>query len=568
MSGAERIFVVPWNDDPARSLAAVQALYPHDEILTVDKRSLRESALAQQVNQLRQLRGKAVVFCFRSLNDLNAPILLPWIGLLHRCPVTVLLDDSGNKKIYGRWSWLPLLPLTAGAMFVDAGVLLLSFIKLNVALLRRPTAVSLNCAVAGAPLAYLFPHPLLRSAVGGAMSHIRGFLGGLYEAGIKCDVYTAQSLPQDYFVEQRVGLSSRTFLFWEAMAIAYNWRFARAVRKSLESQRPVALYHRHGRFAISGALLSRKLKVPLVLEYNGSEVWLARNWDPARFRLWLRLCEDYSLKSAALIVVVSEPLRKDLVSRGIPQEKILVNPNAADPVAFQPGKGGGEVRTELGIAAEDVVVCFVGTFSYWHGISVLQEAMRCLLEKTVDHASRSSLRFLLIGDGPLRAEVAAHLGPWVKSGQVIFTGLIAHDAVARYMDAADIFVSPHTPMQDGSQFFGSPTKVFEYMAMAKPIIASRLGQMEEIFTHGDTGWLVTPGSVDALVAAVLYLAGRPEVRASLGKRAREAVLAQHTWKQNAEAVWDHLAILGWVDHRNPAVRSAAEESREVAKSVR
>jgi glycosyltransferase involved in cell wall biosynthesis len=560
--------VVPWNDDAAKSLAAVQALYPSYETVIVKKRALRESPFIEQVRMLRRLRGKAVVFVFRSLNDFNALHLLPWIGLLHRCSITVLVDNAGNKKVYGPWSWLRLAPVTVLAAISDVFVLLFSFIRLKIVLRRRFSPPRSAATVATAPLIYLFPHPMLRSSVGGAMSHVRGFLLGLKQCGIHGRVFTARALPQDFFPEQCISLSSWPSLFWEAAAIAYNWRFVRAVRKSLGNQSPVALYHRHSRFAVSGAVLSLKLRVPFILEYNGSEVWVSENWDPARFRTWLKLCEDCCLKCAALIVVVSEPLRKELVNRGIPEHRILVNPNAVDPTAFHPGKGGGEVRTELGIAAEDVVVCFVGTFSYWHGISVLQEAMRRLLEKTVDHASHPSLRFLLIGDGPLRAEVALHLEPWVKSGQVIFTGLIAHDAVARHMDAADIFVSPHTPMQDGSQFFGSPTKVFEYMAMAKPVIASRLGQMGEIFVHGDTGWLVTPGSVDELVAAVLYLAGRPEVRASLGKRAREAVLAQHTWKQNAEAVWDHLAILGWVDHRNPAVRSAAEESREVAKSVR
>src|SRR5262249_43825970 len=260
--------------------------------------------------------------------------------------------------------------------------------------------------------------------------------------------------------QQCIPLSGRPSFFPEAIALAYNWRFARAVRRSLAKQPPVALYQRHSRFSVSGALLSRELSVPLILEYNGSEEWVADNWDPAHFRRWLRLCEDFSLKSAAMIVVVSEALREELTSRGIPTAKIVVNPNAVDSDVFHPGAGGNRIRAELGIGEHDLVVCFVGTFSYWHGISVLQEAARRIMENLRELELPQRLRFLLIGNGPLRSEVAAHLHSWAASGDILFTGTIPHDAVPRYLDAADIFVSPHTSMANGKPFFGSPTKIF------------------------------------------------------------------------------------------------------------
>ena len=70
-------------------------------------------------------------------------------------------------------------------------------------------------------------------------------------------------------------------------------------------------------FSIAGALLSRRLKVPLILEYNGSEVWMADHWDPNPLRGWIRLCEEVTLRCAARIIVVSELLREDLVKREV-----------------------------------------------------------------------------------------------------------------------------------------------------------------------------------------------------------------------------------------------------------
>src|SRR5215475_14156805 len=126
MSRSDQVFVVPWNDDPARSLAAVRGLYPSDEVVVIEKRKLRESAFREQVRILRRLRGKAVVFCFRSLADVAAPLLLQWIGFLHRCPVTIWLDDAGNRKVHYRRSWPYLVPVSAFAVAADAWVLLVS----------------------------------------------------------------------------------------------------------------------------------------------------------------------------------------------------------------------------------------------------------------------------------------------------------------------------------------------------------------------------------------------------------------------------------------------------------
>jgi glycosyltransferase involved in cell wall biosynthesis len=115
---------------------------------------------------------------------------------------------------------------------------------------------------------------------------------------------------------------------------------------------------------------------------------------------------------------------------------------------------------------------------------------------------------------------------------VIFTGLLPRDKVAEYLDASDILVSPHIPMPDGSRFFGSPTKLFEYMAMGKGIVASRLDQLAEVLEHDRTAWLITPGNVEELVDAILRLALDPPKREALGFAARRAAVERHSWSHN------------------------------------
>ena len=132
-----------------------------------------------------------------------------------------------------------------------------------------------------------------------------------------------------------------------------------------------------------------------------------------------------------------------------------------------------EARRELGIRDDEVVAGFVGTFGPWHGVEKLAEAIKSI-------PASVPVRFLLVGSGSLHAEVEKQLEAEIASGRVIFTGAVAHDRVPALLDACDILVAPHVPLADGSEFFGSPTKIFEYMAMGKGIVASRLGQIGEV----------------------------------------------------------------------------------------
>jgi glycosyltransferase involved in cell wall biosynthesis len=175
-----------------------------------------------------------------------------------------------------------------------------------------------------------------------------------------------------------------------------------------------------------------------------------------------------------------------------------------------------------------VLIGFAGSFSLWHGIGILQEAIVSLLSSP----PQCRLRFVLMGDGLLHGEMRTALATYEATGEVIFTGPLTRDKVAEYLDASDILVSPHIPMPDGSRFFGSPTKLFEYMAMGKGIVASRLEQLAEVLEHDRTAWLITPGDVDELAEAILLLALDPAKREALGAAARCAAVERHSWARN------------------------------------
>jgi glycosyltransferase involved in cell wall biosynthesis len=291
---------------------------------------------------------------------------------------------------------------------------------------------------------------------------------------------------------------------------------------------PDFIYQRYSRFNWAGAAISYLLGIPLLLEYNGSEVWLGRNWDGVSL-LWLvELFERLNLSAAQYIFVVSAVERENLLRMGVPESKIQVNPNGVNIDVFKPGQGGKEVRNKLNIDHK-VVAGFAGTFCPWHGIPVLIEAItRLPLSK--------NCHFLLIGEGSMKAEVEEMVKLKGCADRITFTGRLKYQDMPAYLDACDILISPHVPMEDGSEFFGSPTKIFEYMAMARPIIASHLGQMGEVLKDQSNGLLLTPRNVEELVMAITQLADDAPMRNRLGAQARQDAINNHTWVRNAQTV--------------------------------
>jgi glycosyltransferase involved in cell wall biosynthesis len=534
-----RIFLHAWTGNPEQGLRFVEERYPSAEISTLVHQELRESGWFGQFHALTRLKGRALVVYFRSLADVKEPEIFLALHMLHGCKETVLADESGNLRVITLKECVLRLPGLILALGADVMVLAGSWLFFQWMRWLAGHGVPRKAEGESPDVAYLYPYPLNRDFEGGAMTHFLGFLQGVAENGRSCMVLSGCRFPFEVpFPIVEIPVRRKRFVFAESLVLSYNWRFARQARKLLAGAKPGAIYQRHGRFVIAGVLLARALRVPLILEYNASEVWMAEHWDPARFLPWIRLAEEVMLAGASVIVTVSEVLRLELIERGLPAERIFVNPNGVDPSKFRPDCGDREkLRRRFGFEPQHVVATFAGTFGYWHGVEVLQKAIEQLfggiLRSGAPNGAENNLRFLFIGKGMLQAEMRAALRVYEERGLVVFAGMIPHEEMPSYLNLADILLSPHVPMPDGHPFFGSPTKLFEYMAMGKAIVASRLDQIEAVLEDNRTAVLVQPGNVDELAQAILSVAANAELRTRLGRNAREAARTNHTWKRNA-----------------------------------
>jgi glycosyltransferase involved in cell wall biosynthesis len=145
--------------------------------------------------------------------------------------------------------------------------------------------------------------------------------------------------------------------------------------------------------------------------------------------------------------------------------------------------------------------------------------------------------FLIVGAGELERPFRQYVKDRNLDNSVTLTGWVPHAAVPSHIAAMDVALMPD------SNFYGSPIKIFEYMALGKSVIAPALGPLQEVITDGIDGILLPPGDKQALSDAIVRLARDESTRQAVGRKAKETVLAKHTWKRNAERTAEILGRL-------------------------
>jgi len=402
---------------------------------------------------------------------------------------------------------------------------------------------------------------------GGSVGHISGVANSLMDHGLFLRLF---AIGGRLLVDERALLVPLAAPNIPALPIERtHYRFNRRCISSIGrefSQHDVGfIYQRLSIGNYTGVALSRRFGVPLVLEYNGSEAWVAKNWGrPLRYHATAVLTEEVALRHAHLIVTVSDVLRNELIDRGVDTDRIVTYPNCVDPKVYDPARFPAEesarLREQLGLQPTDIVATFVGTFGQWHGVDVLAQAIRKMVLERRDLLDTLRLRFLLVGDGLKMSAVRAALSGIGAEPYVHLTGLVPQREAPRFLAASDVLLSPHVTNADGSRFFGSPTKLFEYLAMGRGIVASDLDQLGDILQpaikvhRGDQGGsdaaqrravavLVEPGNVEQLIRGIELLARDEALRHTLGRNAYRLARERYTWQHHVAAILSAMSRL-------------------------
>jgi len=528
----------------------------HGPVEVLNLAQLRRLPMRELVKTLRAHRGQPALIAIEDASSEGIlPILHGVAATATSASVEVVRGDLTRERRSYRQLAAGLLALARASA---DGILAARAAGRELAELAAASRLDLRPANLDRAL-YLNMNMWFGIKAGGSIGHIAGVANGLAEAGVGV---TLASGTEPILLRPDVAVLPLDPPPAFALPFERNFpRFQRRVVRRLSADKTDYgfLYQRMSVGNYAGAVLSRALRIPLILEYNGSEVWTARNWGrPLRYETAALQAEEVSLRHAHLVVTVSEILRDELVDRGIAADRVMWYPNGVDASRYDPD-AVADARGVLGIDADAVVIGFIGTFGQWHGVEVLARAFAQLVLDDADWVKRHRLHLLLVGDG-LRMPETKQALDGVDRELTTLTGMVPQSEGARYLATTDILVSPHVPNADGSRFFGSPTKLFEYMAMGRPILASDLEQIGGILQPSlrvddlpstapaeddpSVAVLAEPGSIHDVVTGLRFLVEREDWRRRLGTNARARVLERYTWSHHVGAIMERIKVLG------------------------
>lgn len=230
-------------------------------------------------------------------------------------------------------------------------------------------------------------------------------------------------------------------------------------------------------------LIAKKMGVPVIIGVLGSDINIYT-------RYYLRkLLIKYVLDRCNKVIAVSNALEQRLVEIGVAVEKIVVIPNGVDAELFKP-LDQTECRKKIGLPLNKKIILYAGNFAQVKGVDILVDAFGELAR------FRNDILLVLVGDGPLDKMLREKVKMLGIECNVIFAGYTTHDSVPFYMNACDVFCLP-------SRYEGCPNVVLEALACGRPVVASRVGGVEEIVYSDDTGRLVAPGNAIILTEALI-----------------------------------------------------------------
>lgn len=297
---------------------------------------------------------------------------------------------------------------------------------------------------------------------------------------------------------------------WKIQNISSTFALLKFIRKCKPDIVHTCLFYAnfHGRIA------AKLAKVPIIIsEEQNVDKWKKR-YPPILFTDWLLS------KATDKIIVCSQAVRNFVAqNEHIKTDKLLVVPNSFDLKKFidhSSTEDNKKTKKSLGLNDKDRIFGTVGSFSVQKGHIYLIEAMKKIVSE------EPSSKLLMIGAGPLEEKIRKKVDQLGLTRQIIFTG--QRRDVYNLLPILEIFVLP-------SLWEGLPLVTLEAMAMAKPIVASKIPGITEVVIDGESGLLVPPKEPHFLAKAILNLLKETDLGKKMGTAGKTRVI-RHFNPQN------------------------------------
>lgn len=288
---------------------------------------------------------------------------------------------------------------------------------------------------------------------------------------------------------------------------------------------------------ISGTLIAAVRRVPLVLEVRDlwpdylADMGHLRNAYARRMVFGL---ERKLLHRADHVVTVTEALKKRLLEKGLPAEKITVIPNGVDPSLYYKSAEPAPLP-DLRSDRSKFTVGYLGNFGAGQALEVVVRAAELLQRQ------KPEVRVVMAGDGT-EGQAIHRLAASLGVNNLTIHPPVSKDRTRAFYNACDVCLVPLAPLK--SLAGALPTKLFESLACERPVIASVEGESAALIEGAKAGMVVPPGDAPALASAIQGMHAISEAeRAEMGRRGREAVIARFSRAAGADRFLDLLKLV-------------------------
>ncbi len=253
--------------------------------------------------------------------------------------------------------------------------------------------------------------------------------------------------------------------------------------------------------------------------------WLSKKVGPVFYEIHSLPKKVYSIHRSAWsrsygLIAISQGIKQELITHGIPEDKIIVAHDAVDLKQFQITETREDCRHTLGLPLDQKIVLYTGHLYQWKGAHILAEATPFL---------PNSVHVYLVG-GTL--EDVQSFRARYQYPNLHIVGWQSHEVIPRWLKAADLLVLPTSAKEKIGAIYTSPLKLFEYIASGTPVIAARTQSIQEILTSNHSVFFQPDNSHDLA----------EQIKISLEQRLESLSHAAHILADNLESyTWDKRA---------------------------
>ncbi len=308
---------------------------------------------------------------------------------------------------------------------------------------------------------------------------------------------------------------------YELLELGYSFVAYRQLLAAARDFQPDFIYERYNLYLLAGAMLRRKLGIPLLLEVNAPLVQeRLQHSGGLALKSLARWAEGKAWRSADFVLPVTHVLAQHVKAYGVPESKISVIPNGINEAHFVEAPAIEMAKQALDLQGK-LVLGFTGFVRDWHGVDRVVKWL-------ASPSTPANCVLLVVGDGPVRVELENQARQLGIADRVRFTGVIDRHAVPKHVAAFDVALQPAVTA------YASPLKLMEYLVLGKAIVAPREPNLLEVLTDGVNALMFDNSEVGSFEAALTRLCGSATLRDQLSAGAKKTITCLDlTWIGNA-----------------------------------